>query len=352
MRNLLHMSSRIDARQNPGGTSIGRAELETLDLRTSRLDKSMKKLSSSPLTRPIEEACLVPAASAVVRHYSGAHVTECSREAAHSNDPRATIAPGDSAGTDVRSAFPNSHQLDGLNAKDSGTAKPKPGIVVIHGRAVFRDCFVRCLEISYKDHEIFSFANVAEWCSSKEPNALAAAVVIAVIDSGDEFNLATAEFLESAAANIPVVIVSDVDDLDHIVRTLKSGVRGYIPTSLPFNIAVEAVRLVKAGGTFVPASSFVHDRNGQSTAKTSVLLTERQMKVVEEIRYGKANKQIAYELNMSEHTVKVHLRHIMRKLKAKNRTEVAVMSGDLFGGSKDQQRQGSDVGPEKGFQAI
>jgi hypothetical protein len=55
---------------------------------------------------------------------------------------------------------------------------------------------------------------------------------------------------------------------------------------------------------------------------------------------------------MSEHTVKVHLRHIMRKLKAKNRTEVAVMSGDLFAGSKDQQRQGSDVGPEKGFQAI
>ena len=352
MRNLLHMSSRIDARQNPGRTSIGRAEPKALDLHTSRLDKSMTKMSSSPLSRSIEEAGLVPAPSAVVRHYFDAHVTGCSRDAAYSNDPRATTAPGDSVGTDVRSASSNSHQLDGINGKDSGTAKPKPGIVVIHGRAVFRDCFVRCLEISYKDHEIFSFANVAEWCSSKEPNALATAVVIAVIDSGDEFNISVVEFLENAATNVPVVIVSDVDDLDHILRTLKSGVRGYIPTSLPFNIAVEAVRLVKAGGTFIPASSFVHDRNGQQIAKTSVLLTERQMKVVEEIRYGKANKQIAYELNMSEHTVKVHLRHIMRKLKAKNRTEVAVMSGDLFAGSKDQPRQDLDVGPTKGFQAV
>jgi DNA-binding NarL/FixJ family response regulator len=329
MRKLLHMSSRIDVRRNPGGTSIGRAELKTVDLRTSRLDKSMTKMSSSPLARSIEEACPVPAPSAVVGHYSDAHVTECGREG--SNDPRATIAPGGFTGIDVQSAPSNSRHLEGMNGKDSGAAKPKPGIVVIHGRAVFRDCFVRCLEISYKDHEIFSFANVAEWCSSEEPNALAAAVVIVVIDSGGEFNIAGVEFLESAAANVPVVIVSDVDDLDHIVRTLKSGVRGYIPTSLPFNIAVEAVRLVKAGGTFVPASSFVHDRNEEQTALTTgALLTERQMKVVEEIRHGKANKQIAYELNMSEHTVKVHLRHIMRKLKAKNRTEVTVMSGEFF----------------------
>jgi DNA-binding NarL/FixJ family response regulator len=354
MRNLLHLSSRIDARQNPGGTSIGRAESETLDLRTSCLDRSITKMSSSPLARSIENTCLVPAASAVVRRYYDARITACSREAAYSNDPRATMAPGDSAGIDVHGASSNSHHLGGMNGKDSGAAKPKPGIVVIHGRAVFRDCFVRCLEISYKDHEIFSFANVAEWCSSKEPSALAAAVVIAVIDSGDEFNIAAAEFLKNTAANVPVVIVSDVDDLDHIVRALKSGVRGYIPTSLPFNIAVEAVRLVKAGGTFVPASSFVHDRNGQQTAlKNSVLLTERQMEVVEEIRHGKANKQIAYELNMSEHTVKVHLRHIMRKLKAKNRTEVAMMSGDLFArSSKDQQREVLGVGLDKGFQVI
>jgi len=229
----------------------------------------------------------------------------------------------------------------------------RPGIVVIHRRAVFRDCFVRCLEISYKDHEVLPFANVVEWCNSKEPNALAAAVVIIVIDDGDESGVAELKFLETVAAKIPVVIVSNIDDLDHIVRALKSGARGYIPTSLPFNVAVEAVRLVKAGGTFVPASSFVHNRDEQQPVlRTNGLLTEQQMKVVEEIRHGKANKQIAYELNMSEHTVKVHLRHIMRKLNAKNRTEVAVLSRDFITRSKECLRADSDVRPDKGSLPI
>ena len=192
------------------------------------------------------------------------------------------------------------------------------------------------------------FANVVEWCNSKEPNALAAAVVIIVIDDGDESGVAELKFLETVAAKMPVVIVSNIDDLDHIVRALKSGARGYIPTSLPFNVAVEAVRLVKAGGTFVPASSFVHNRDEQQPVlRTNGLLTEQQMKVVEEIRQGKANKQIAYELNMSEHTVKVHLRHIMRKLNAKNRTEVAVLSRDFIARSKECLRANSDVRPDK-----
>jgi DNA-binding NarL/FixJ family response regulator len=232
-----------------------------------------------------------------------------------------------------------------VNGNHNGVVGLKPGIVVIDGRAVFRDCFVRCLEASYWDHEVFSFASIGEWHNSEEPNAIGAAIII-IIESGDEFDGPDYAFFETAAANIPIVIVSDVDDLDHIVRTMKRGVRGYIPTSLPFNVAVEAVRLVKAGGTFVPASSFVDDRSDQPPGRrANAPLTERQLEVIEEIRHGKANKQIAYALNMSEHTVKVHLRHIMRKLRARNRTEVAVLSEDLFARSKDQ-RLNSDVRPD------
>ena len=347
MRNLLHMSSRLEARQISDKASTDRAELRTLNRRIALyVGKTVTQVSG----RPGRSVRVRTAASpGVVGHYSEPQVKWRSRRLMDSNDLCAAIPPLNHADTDTQIGLSDAQHLNGENGKEPG-AKPKgPGIVVIHGRAIFRDCFVRCLEVFYRDHEVFSFANVAEWHSSKEPNALAAAVIIIVIDSGDASNVAGLEFLETAAANIPVVIVSDVDDLDHIVRTLKSGVRGYIPTSLPFNIAVEAVRLVKAGGTFVPASSFVHDRNEQQHAlKTSVLLTERQMKVVEEIRHGKANKQIAYELNMSEHTVKVHLRHIMRKLKAKNRTEVAVLSEDFFAGPKDQQKAGSDVPPGTG----
>ncbi|MBS7739701.1 MAG: response regulator transcription factor [Chelatococcus sp.] len=71
-------------------------------------------------------------------------------------------------------------------------------------------------------------------------------------------------------------------------------------------------------------SQTVSKNNGNS------LFTVRQAAVVGALRQGKANKRIAYELNMQESTVKVHVRNIMRKLKAKNRTEVAVLTHELF----------------------
>ena len=245
-------------------------------------------------------------------------------------------AAGSHNHTNIEEDFPGL-QHSGEDEEPGSKASGKPGIVIIHSRTVFRDCLARCLETAYDDHDIFSFSSIAEWLACREPKAIDAAVVIVVVEAV-ESSVADLEFLEANAVTNPVVIVSDTDDLNHIIRILKSGVRGYIPTSLSFNIAVEALRLVKAGGVFIPASSIVPDGDEPQQAKNSMLLTERQMEVVEEIRHGKANKQIAYDLKMSEHTVKVHLRHIMRKLKARNRTEVAVLSGNLLVGHKDTPR--------------
>lgn len=234
---------------------------------------------------------------------------------------------------------PNETHPNGTNRKDhKSAAARKPGIVVIHQRAFFRDCFVRCLEISYGSHRIFAFASISEWRNSAEQNSITPAVIVFFLDASESSSIADLQFLESSAADIPVIIMSDIDDTNYVIHALRNGARGYIPTSLPFNIAVEAVRLVEAGGTFVPVSSLVLDKDKQETAsRTNELLTERQMMVVEALCQGMANKQIAYELGMSEHTVKVHLRHIMRKLKVRNRTEVAVLTKDFFERTGDQR---------------
>jgi DNA-binding NarL/FixJ family response regulator len=63
---------------------------------------------------------------------------------------------------------------------------------------------------------------------------------------------------------------------------------------------------------------------------TSDLVTARELAVVRAIQKGKSNKVIAYELNMCESTVKVHVRRIMKKLNAKNRTDVAIKSQSLL----------------------
>ena len=67
-----------------------------------------------------------------------------------------------------------------------------------------------------------------------------------------------------------------------------------------------------------------------SQPPTPGLVTARELVVIRAIQKGKSNKVIAYDLNMSESTVKVHIRNIMKKLNAKNRTDVAIKSQSGF----------------------
>jgi DNA-binding NarL/FixJ family response regulator len=128
----------------------------------------------------------------------------------------------------------------------------------------------------------------------------------------------------------PVVVLSDVNCPEAIVDAFESGARGYIPTTdTTLGLALEIVRLVKAGGTFVPPSSLALRRTGRrellppAEPVVTEQFTPRQIAVLRHLKLGKANKTIARELEMSESTVKIHLRNIMKKMRAANRTEVA-----------------------------
>ena len=116
---------------------------------------------------------------------------------------------------------------------------------------------------------------------------------------------------------------------------LGKNVRGYVPTSLPIAVAIQAIELARAGGVYVPASSLiaahrVQEAPSPTVQKTNGMFTTRQAAVIEALKRGKANKIIAYELEMRESTVKVHVRNIMKKLHATNRTEVAYLANRLL----------------------
>jgi DNA-binding NarL/FixJ family response regulator len=137
----------------------------------------------------------------------------------------------------------------------------------------------------------------------------------------------------------PPIVLSDNEDPDLIVRMLGKNIRAYVPMSLSIAIAVQAIELARAGGVYVPASSLIAAHRAPEGAPTAVqktngLFTARQAAVVNALRRGKANKIIAYELKMRESTVKVHVRNIMKKLHATNRTEVAYMANQLFNGEE------------------
>lgn len=147
----------------------------------------------------------------------------------------------------------------------------------------------------------------------------------APMPSDDHPSLPPLERLKGIA---PVIILAASERPDTILTLLENGARGYIPTSITsIELTIEIIRLVRAGGTFVPAGLLPHRHEqyeaGTRRAPGTGPFTPRQMAVLKHLRLGKANKIIAYELDMSESTVKVHVRNIMKKMKATNRTEVA-----------------------------
>jgi DNA-binding NarL/FixJ family response regulator len=211
-------------------------------------------------------------------------------------------------------------------------------ILLIEKRLFLRNCLHDCLDRSYPDHEIIAFGSLVEWRESAEKKNVKPAVVIYFAPSGIGLMMKSEfEHLEALAPKTPIIVISDTANSEEISRIIGYGARGYIPTSMPYHLAVEAVRFVEAGGIFVPAGNFLAGR-GPHNQPAGGVLTERQMKVVEAVGHGFANKQIARKLKMSENTVKVHLRHIMKKLNARNRTEVAIMTRTLLDGGAPRER--------------
>jgi DNA-binding NarL/FixJ family response regulator len=134
--------------------------------------------------------------------------------------------------------------------------------------------------------------------------------------------------LERLLKIAPIIILSDIDCPESILEAFESGATGFIPTATTsIKQAIEIIRLVQAGGTFVPRSTlFLREAKREGAAFPAVTiygLTLRQMQVLDRLRLGKANKIISYELGVSESTVKVEIHNIMKKMNATNRTEVA-----------------------------
>jgi DNA-binding NarL/FixJ family response regulator len=124
----------------------------------------------------------------------------------------------------------------------------------------------------------------------------------------------------------PVLVISDVDDSGSMARALTAGVRGYVPTiNTNLRITIEIMRLVSAGGVFAPVTpSMLQQACGQTPPAREIptdRFTPRQLTVLEHLKQGNANKVIAHKLSMSEGTVKVHVRNIMKKMRATNRTQ-------------------------------
>jgi DNA-binding NarL/FixJ family response regulator len=138
--------------------------------------------------------------------------------------------------------------------------------------------------------------------------------------------------------NRPVIVMATIEaprEIHTVRELLRTGARGYIPTlSTDLSSALAAIRFVVNGGTYAPLDNLLKPKTKSANVIHPSKLTDRQLEVLLKLREGKANKVIAYELGLTESTVKVHVRNIMRRFRATNRTQAVYrsnMSAEMIG---------------------
>jgi DNA-binding NarL/FixJ family response regulator len=169
--------------------------------------------------------------------------------------------------------------------------------------------------------------------------------------------------LRALGGGIPIVIVSDREEPNEVVAALGLGVQGFLPTAIRPELALQALSFIVSGGSYFPPAAIrqlqhirapgapsaadrgegeagdgrgsgrgdperTAAREGEDAEASCPAMTIRQREVLTLLRQGEPNKIIARKLGMTEATVKVHVRQIMRKLGATNRTQAALSAAD------------------------
>jgi len=133
--------------------------------------------------------------------------------------------------------------------------------------------------------------------------------------------------------SLPVVIISANEEPGVIRRSIAHGAAGFVPKSSTVEKMVEALQAVLDGDVWVPAAvdaeSPTLEGAEADVASRLASLTPQQFRVLTMLSAGLLNKQIAYELGVSEATIKAHMTAIMQKLGATNRTQAVVLSQQL-----------------------
>jgi DNA-binding NarL/FixJ family response regulator len=210
-------------------------------------------------------------------------------------------------------------------ARAGRDAKPDRYIALVESRTFMRDCLHRGMQAALS-LPVATFSTLSELESQFSDSV--ALVFLCLADARQEECANALKLLSALDPSIPVVVLAAANDMELAKTAINFGAKGYIPSTANFEIAIEAVRFILAGGAYVPIDYLL--ASGPPAPSTmpipasANLLTDREISVVRAIQEGNSNKVIAYKLSICEGTVKVHLRNIMRKMKARNRTEVAI----------------------------
>jgi DNA-binding NarL/FixJ family response regulator len=218
------------------------------------------------------------------------------------------------------------------------TADNAVSILLCDSRPLTRQCLAQALADCWPEANVLPVAALRDIASGSPPSDL----VLLNLGPASAASPEVAQEVERVSANVeaPLAVLSDVDDVRAAAAVLRRGARAYISTSSELAVLVSILHLVRAGGTYVPTSLIEtaaaaapgHDPTPIRTALSTIAdtFTPKEIEIMDRLKDGKPNKIIAYELDICESTVKVHMRHIMGKLNATNRTQAALLAQHIL----------------------
>lgn len=199
-------------------------------------------------------------------------------------------------------------------------------IVVADDHPLFREALVSAVRKARPDAgivECSSFAEADAALSKESVDLLLLDLKLSDVEGMTGLNLVRANH-----PAVPVVVVSASEEPHTVRRSLAVGASGFIPKSASLDTMVEAISQVLDGETWAPD---VGEAEGEEADLQSRIasLTPSQLRILEGLKAGRLNKQIAYDLGVTEATIKAHLTSVFRKLGVQNRTQAVILSQQI-----------------------
>lgn len=200
-----------------------------------------------------------------------------------------------------------------------------PRILIVDDHALVREAIARRLALLGRGVKCIEAASASEALHRLEAAGRVDLVVTDLIMPGDSgFSLLTV--LGKRFPDLPVVVVSAMDDEASLRRAIQAGASAYVSKSRSGDVLAHAVQVVLDGGSWLPAVDAIGGRGGGGSRPR---LTAAQQRVLDLLAEGRSNRAIADSLGIAEATVKVHVSAIFRALGVNSRAQtVAAVARD------------------------
>lgn len=211
-------------------------------------------------------------------------------------------------------------------------------LLIADDHPLFREALRGLISKHYPSAKIYEAENADSLFALVDDHADADLLLLDLNMPGAE-GYSSLVFLRSQHPQLPIAIISAHEDPTLMRRAVEHGAMGYIPKSTDIDTLCTAIDHILSGEVWLP-------KNAQKTpavtlkekkaAKLVSELTPQQFRVLQMVTRGRLNKQIAYDLGVSETTIKTHMTAILRKLGVNNRTQAVLLAYELDLQSKSE----------------